>query len=212
MVSSISSLLIERFSDDLERTKTEDDTQTNRRGDRGRETAQYFVLTCIYSSLLVSTIPHYSMKSRYENANFWKPLQSGKFFKRRLAYSCRMKTELFENCWRHGSCSEHGGQARDLWIIFLGPLVKSVACLEIQVCYVQAQHMRINWTYQGYFQRKKSSRFQIYPALGQGHFHPSVQPSIHSCAYSGFYNLLRVQVCPSLNHWRPWVHENVSHE
>ena len=48
-------LQIESFSHDLERTKTKDDTQTNQRGDRSRET-QYFVLTCIDLSLLVSTI------------------------------------------------------------------------------------------------------------------------------------------------------------
>ena len=36
--TSITFFPIESFSHDLERTKTKDDTQTNRRGDRSRET------------------------------------------------------------------------------------------------------------------------------------------------------------------------------
>ena len=55
LLSLLSLWLLESFSHDLERTKTKDDTQANQGGDRSRET-QYFVLTYIYLSLLVSTI------------------------------------------------------------------------------------------------------------------------------------------------------------
>ena len=60
----------ESFPHDFERTKTKDDTQTNRRGDQSRET-QYFVLTCHYLYQLSNEISSLVRLTNQINVMAW---------------------------------------------------------------------------------------------------------------------------------------------